>query len=444
MRVESEAASEEETPGWISMVDSLMLTSVLLFGLVLLAGDRVVEHRELTQLRIEKSLFDTEAGRSAKLEKENEELRKRLLDANQVSARAEDFESVLERLCILDSNLAESDFRRQELESMVGFLSDVNQRLIEYAFEVGRDRDMLGSLTIDLEQKVTALEARVVELEDAEEKFLKLASDFERARQDLSVLQGRLEERERLVTELREQLKRKAGELTEQTRKTAVAEAIIRDRADRILRPLTSALLVVRIRASNVRDDLDLDLYVQAPNDRLCNWKNPRVENGNAEVATLIPSEHLLTLEANSETGDTVTLTEEAYYSTEFAVSKSTNPYLVFCMLREAGEKPTGGDVAQAVDWEVIVNQPGQDPRRLTGRSSVRQSGRVMVQKSGEVYLGLVPLVGFYRDSADSVAPVAIPAPELPDVLRGWRRGKLQEGATPFIKFPDASIRSGG
>jgi hypothetical protein len=264
-------------------------------------------------------------------------------------------------------------------------------------------------------------------LGEASVESVQLGSDPEKLLADQSVeieeLTGRNSELERQLRELRESAR--------------LAQSVIRDRNERVLRPLNGAPLVVRIRARNLRMDLDLDLYVQDPNDRLCNWKYPRVENRRAEVATLIPSEHLATFETEGETGLTNVLTEEAYYSAELLPSQSNRPYLVFCMLRETGDRPTGEQISQAVDWEVVVNRKDEPIVRLFGQATVRQSGRVMVQSTGDFYQGLVPLAGFYWESITAAVPKQIPADALPEVLRGWRKGKLREGATPFIKFPE-------
>ena len=62
---------------------------------------------------------------------------------------------------------------------------------------------------------------------------------------------------------------------------------------ERILRPLETAELVVRIFSEGLPSSLDLDLYVQDPNDRLCYWHNPRIVSLDAETGMLISSEDM-------------------------------------------------------------------------------------------------------------------------------------------------------
>ena len=62
---------------------------------------------------------------------------------------------------------------------------------------------------------------------------------------------------------------------------------------ERILRPLETAELVVRIFSEGLPSSLDLDLYVQDPNDRLCYWHNPRIVSVDAETGMLISSEDM-------------------------------------------------------------------------------------------------------------------------------------------------------
>ncbi|MFN7767105.1 MAG: hypothetical protein ACK5UC_07860 [Planctomycetaceae bacterium] len=219
---------------------------------------------------------------------------------------------------------------------------------------------------------------------------------------------------------------------------TQFALSLISERHETILRPIGKAPIVVRIRSRQTRADLDLDLYVQDPLDRLCHWKVPRIENRQTEVATLIPSELLVRAETDTETEETRFFTEEVYYSTELLAGPASRPYLIFCMLRETGAHRTGEQIAQPVDWEVVINRKDQEPVRLTGQSIVSQSGRVMVQSTGDFYVGLVPLAGFHLQSAAQPEPIQVPTQELPEVLRGWRKGKSKEETTPLGKSPEA------
>jgi hypothetical protein len=231
--------------------------------------------------------------------------------------------------------------------------------------------------------------------------------------------------------------------LQELQKTTQLALTMMSERHEAIFRPISKAPVVVRIRSRKIRPDLDLDLYVQDPLDRLCHWKVPRIENRQAEVATLIPSELLIRAQTDADAQATQLFTEEIYYSTELLAGPASRPYLVFCMLRETGEHRTGEQIAQPVDWEVVINRKDQEPVRLTGQTIVSQSGRVMVQSTGDFYVGLVPLAGFHLQSAAQPEPIQVPTEELPEVLRGWRKGKLKEGATPLGKSAEVKPTPG-
>jgi hypothetical protein len=357
--------SEGEASGWIAVVNSLLLTTTLLAGMVLLSGSSNSGREELGDFGVDRS---------------------DLLSATEQT----------------NPRVRKSAIRDESQDS---------QRLRKQLQDAMAERDLLRQQQADA-----------------------------KAAQDGTGVSKRSTEGNEALKAANRELENKLEDLRQTTR---LALSMMSDRHEATLRPLSKAPVVVRIRSRKIRADLDLDLYVQDPLDRLCHWKVPRIENRQAEVATLIPSELLVGVEADAEAEETKLFTEEVYYSTELLAGPASRPYLVFCMLRETGAHPTLTPIAQPVDWEIVINRKDQDPVRLSGQTIVSQSGRVMAQSTGDFYVGLVPLAGFHLQSAVQPEPIPLSSEELPEVLRGWRKGKSKEGATPLGKAPELKDNPG-
>ncbi|HBH51093.1 MAG TPA: hypothetical protein DDY91_04285 [Planctomycetaceae bacterium] len=351
---------EEDTTAWISVVNSLLLTTVLLAGMALLPGSTDSNVDELSEPGVDRP-EDHSFTESADFGVQQHSRRDDVQERNRLRKQLQDA-------------MTERDLLRQQ------------QREAQAAQAPER---LLASTT-------------------AENATLKAAN----------------RELENRLQELRHT--------------TQLALTMMNERHEAILRPISKAPVVVRILSRQMRPDLDLDLYVQDPLDRLCHRKVPRIETRQAAVATLIPSELLVNVETDTDSQATQLSTEEIYYSTELLAGPASRPYLVFCMLRETGEHRTSEQIAQPVNWEVVINRKDQEPVRLTGQTIVSQTGRVMVQSTGDFYVGLVPLAGFHLQSVAQPEPIQVPTEELPEVLRGWRKGKLKEGATPLGKSSEA------
>ena len=350
---------EEESSGWISLVNFLLLTTALLTGFGLQSA---ISDPNLYELR------DTEPDHSGHLS---------------------------------STEMADPRLQKHSLGDEV----EVRTRLRKQLQDAVNERDMLR------QQQREAVAAQDTEGHLASKKA------------EIDVLK-----------DMNRELENKLLDLQQTTR---LAFSMMSERHETILRPLSKAPVVVRIRSRLKKADLNLDLYVQDPLDRLCHWKVPRIESRQAEVATLIPSELLVMGETDDDSNVTQFLSEEVYCSTELLAGPASRPYLVFCMLRETGERYTGEQISQPVDWEVVIQQKDQAPMRLTGQTTVKQSGRVMVRSTGDFYVGLVPLVGFHLQSAVQPEAIQLPTEDLPQVFRGWRKGKSNEEAVPLGKSPE-------
>jgi len=438
LHAESDLPLEEETPGWISMVDSLMLTTVLLFGLVLVSWDRLViagrAHTSLvTSLESRASLLEEEkrilVAKIRDVSDELEEARATASEINELSGRIDQLRLSLE--------LAQCE-RDQLLDEIAGNRdSSVAEKMINEQLE--QQLKHVEGQRQELERSLKRAEMRLAdadaELANYSTRIEALMSERETLEGHVTQIQAKLKQEtderrrlDRIIEQMKGSVVKAETDLKTAQEKAERYESSIRNQSDRVLRPLTNALLAVRIKGKNARDDLDLDLYVQDPQDRLCYWRNPRVDDGESEVGTLIPSELLMTLQDFDEsTGRTSTI-DEAFYSMEFDPSSSDRPYLVFGMLRETGSRPTGSKIDQEIEWEVVVRPPGQSDQVLNGTVVIPTSGRVLVQKSGQpIYTGLVPLFGFSRLSRDTFEPVVVVPGSLPKMLRGWEEGKASK-----------------
>ena len=218
-------------------------------------------------------------------------------------------------------------------------------------------------------------------------------------------------------------------------------ELILKLRDDKILRPLKAARLVVRISCEDLRDDLDLDLYVQDPENELCYWKQPRVLTRYLERATLIPSEDLRTVGENSADKRKQRVTEEVYYAAVPLVEPSNRPYLVFCMVRKVGPFENSEAVAINVSCEILIKNAAGTEFKLASARKIRSTGSVRVADNGESYPGLVPLTGFRVTDLEKPAGVLLEEKELPELLRGWDRRSPDKNVKVFGKLRDGESR---
>lgn len=440
-------AEEFETPGWIAMSDALILTTVLLLGVAAATVDYSARQRSLIgSMSGRLTILESAQARIAELTRENDELKKQ---NPRLESQPSSWTSLRDQLKTeLAKASAELDRLRQQSEEMNQKMKSQGMELARWKSEAGRLDDelqvvkmALKSLRSDLGGARESKENVEQELEAARLRIVSLAmtsAQSDMARQDaekqLERSQSDTDELRNLVGQLRQQLQDHSGKLENY-------ELLLKERSEQILRPLDTARLVIRIRSRDMPTNLDLDLYVQDPQDRLCNWRHPRVLTDRAEEATLIPSEDLRTVITLRDDALTGAWTEEAYYSAQPIVGPTDRPYLVFCMLRESDGSPQIESVNQTVEWEVTLkNSEGKD-LRLVGQRVLSQSGVVLVTKRGEFYVRLLPLTGFRVMDAEIPDARELPSDEMPELLRGWQKRRHNEDAVPFQKLRDREAR---
>jgi len=392
----NDPTEDDGTAGWIATSDAFLLTTVLLMGVAW-------------------SLFDANAKQRARVQE--------LTDTNSrlLAAAPESLELQRQLETLLGGAQTDAE-RLRELEAIrkrLATITDLERQLAAAREELKAERESRKQLV-----------AQMKALEKAEELATRLNAEITRLQQELAQAQARLDSELAANRKLKEALALAEKRLDQ-------VQGLLRERSEQILKPLSRALLTVRIRSRNLSETFDLDLYVQDPRDRICSWRNPRIQSERAEMATLIPSEYLQNIEVTDGELDADTLTEEAYYSAEIVPGSTERPYVVFCMLRETTGQAAASKLEQPVEWEIVYNAPGRPPIRRMGTTVVPRSGKVMVQASGDLYLRLFPLAGFHVMD-ESVADLRIlERDEIPDLPRGWQKNRLQEGAAPYVKFPD-------
>lgn len=397
MRVDHAREDEENVAGWIATADLFFLTAILLMGLAGSAmflnarNQKIIaeQHRQLVQ--------QTQQAQQVQ-QAQQAQLDTLLKQMNSCGITLQELEALFDR------KLAAKEWRE--------LIKELRDRVKPF--------EQLEAELVELRELVSVQKARILQAEA-----------------DLATAQAELAKARSEIAELRARNTQLAGALRLNEDQLKKIQGLLRQRSEQILRPLNNAVLVVRIRSHNLAENLDLDLYVQDPLDRICNWRNPRIQTDRAETATLIPSEYLRSIEIQKDGQADVGMTQEAYYSAELLPSSSANPYVVFCMLREVGTGGAGPPLQQEVDWEVEWKPKSGQIARLTGSTVIRQSGRVMVQATGDLYQRLFPLGGFYVPEQGEPELVQIPDDELPVIPRGWQKGRLKEGAGPFVKFAD-------
>jgi hypothetical protein len=207
---------------------------------------------------------------------------------------------------------------------------------------------------------------------------------------------------------------------------------------DRFLKPLDSARLVVKIRTElPSQTELDLDLYVQDPMDKLCFWKTLRVFTERGEQAMIIPSEDLRMLRDLSDR-EGLPSTEEKYCAKQPILKRPKKPYLIFVMLRKIGAS-TVSSVEQVVKWEVIVkNEKLEEVAKEFGQRTMTTTGALTTRgKDVVLYQGLRPLFGFDVADQGGLKIELLPNKDLPDYLRDWEPRDNMASDPPLQKFRD-------
>lgn len=251
------------------------------------------------------------------------------------------------------------------------------------------------------------------------EEELKLAQAEEGRRKAEAVEQLRLAQAEE---------RRRKAEAVEQARTIERLNKIIKDAEDRVLRPLDTAKLVVTLSCNTLPEGLDLDLYVQDPDDQLCYWKQPRVLTADSETGMLIPSEDLRA-RANQAV--------EIFYSNRLLSRGPDHPYLIFAMLRTTA--PTEAIEPVEVIWEVKARKGAELVIVGRGTKWLSQAGRVVVRDRLYVYSGLNPLCSFEVSSSVTANQTVQMRADAPNLLRGWQRSSIPEGSKDFHRIRDRS-----
>lgn len=191
-----------------------------------------------------------------------------------------------------------------------------------------------------------------------------------------------------------------------------------------------NAKLTIRISCSDLPDDLDLDLYVQDPKNRMCFLRNRLVKDEQAGLAILVESEdrHKFVRE---ETIEDSTI-EESFYALDPIPTGNDRPYLLFCMLRgdkNYGRKPLVPSVT--VDYEIKVQDSNGNEHAITGSARVDKTGQILITKDTSRYPGLTRLTGFtVNPNSEAFLQEALLDPE--DKLpRGWSLEKIPPWAVP-------------
>ncbi|MDC0176260.1 hypothetical protein OAJ60_04940 [Planctomycetaceae bacterium] len=234
-------------------------------------------------------------------------------------------------------------------------------------------------------------------------------------------------------------LKKKLVELNEKVKsKQQQLDQLQLTIKDRFLKPLDSARLVVKIRtALPSQTELDLDLYVQDPTDKLCFWKTLRVFTERGEQAMIIPSEDLKILRDVSDP-EKLPSTEEKYCAKQPILKRPKQPYLVFVMLRKINAS-TVSSVEQVVKWEVTVkNEKLEKVAEEVGQRTVTTTGALTTRKKGDfLYQGLRPLFGFDVTDRKGLKIELLPNKDLPEYLRTWEPRDHLPSDPPYKRIRD-------
>lgn len=195
---------------------------------------------------------------------------------------------------------------------------------------------------------------------------------------------------------------------------------------DRIVKPIESARVVVRVRVENLPKDLDLDIYVEDPENEICFWKKPRVMSLHSERATLIPSEALRFARLSGNQSDSTNIEEETYYASEPLAGE---PYLVFFMVREKSPQTEFRRIELSLNWELIIKDEEGKSKIHKGNDTLKcLTGGIIVdsseKQSRELFHGLTPLFGFDVDENSTQKVDFVVRKKMPALPRSFKHSK--------------------
>ena len=211
-----------------------------------------------------------------------------------------------------------------------------------------KENDRLVRIQAGLNSRLQELKNAADERDKENDRLVRIQAGLNSRLQEL---RNAADEREKEIDRLagiEVSLHSKVAELEALKEKFRDKEAVLADRVkelqDRALKPLDVAKLVVKVSTKALPAWLDLDLYVQDPEDKICYWKEPRILTDYAETSMLIPSEDLRGVGTSAE---------EIFYSVRLIPASPNPTYLVFVMLRENGRQQPPEPLSVLVEWNV-------------------------------------------------------------------------------------------
>jgi hypothetical protein len=395
--------------GWISLADvSLLCVVVLISAGAYLELERHRKDALLIDRETELTKLRNEVMGSERDDHDRVELERRAASlAEELKRRAAALDRAERLLKDLDRQLGTL---RSELEGKSDLLSKAEARQREATAEVLR-----------LATALAAAEASLIAQAEQVKRLESYAAEADRLRARLAAAE---EERASLVlaqNRERDQLHDARTRIEQLVRERDAAR-------ERILKPLETSDLVVRLRCHSLPQGLDLDLYVQDPNDELCYWKQPRILTKDAETGMLIPSEDMRELDGSAE---------EIFHSIRVKPTGPRTPYLIFCMLRENGRAKAEKQIAVEVEWQIQLRRSGKLIEVDRGRQIIRTAGQVLVQEGRYIYPNLIALHGFSLSGQPQELSFAR-LDAVPDLPRGWQRTAARDDAQRFEKIRDA------
>ncbi len=400
-RYERDVAVESSVIGWISFAEVFLLG-----GIVLLATALFLEGRTRTL----SGRLDALTGGKGDL---------------------------VERVQQLEKELAATKERERRLGAQNAELRNTIGRLNVELSVANNELTALRSQNRKAEAEVAKLNEKIKQLDN---QFSILNQDLRSSRSEAEKLAAKVKNLEEMLAVAEETVKegrdalarrnadyeRVQKELAIATRKYENVLRLVKDAEDRVLRPLDTAKLVVSISCDKLPDGLDLDLYVQDPNNRLCYWKQPRIMNVDSETGMLIPSEDLRTRENQA--------VEIFYSNTLFSKGKDV-PYLVFAMLRTTASRHQIDPVR--IKWEIKARRGAEIVVKGHGFKPLTSTGRVVVDENSIIYAGLFPICSFaILDGSLNDKDIDF-LETMPDLPRGWRPSPIRDGSKDFNRIRD-------
>ena len=298
-----------------------------------------------------------------------------------------------------------------------------------------------------LEKRLTALEAS-----SQTDEVYRLGAELSTVRAQLAdavieldllrVEAGRLKQNEELALK---QIKVAA----DQYRNTEAELTEIRQRwvsySASVLKPVDQANIVVTVFVTNdLPSGVDLDLYVQDPEGRICCRLEPSIWQGVRETAMLLQSEDLQIIDDAGA--------KEIYYS---SAQYTTNeaPYLVYAMLRETQltnglqSLQSGVSLFWRVEWrqnQKVISKEGSIRINRTGVVTATAGDSItgnfrLLRGSRPVFHSLVPVCGFTSvDGLFNRRLGIIAASDMPKTFRGF---VLNKNVTSLENRIDTDIR---